>query len=127
MTIHEHHMVEVFFALLIMLLIAVVYYTDRRFSRERERNAKLIVRIENLQSVVRTQDHLLVTKIDVILDEHHNAKAHATVVDEPAALINVDQVLLSMEYCYECYGLRSPTHFRTTGHRVVPAPELTGP
>ncbi len=128
MTRYDHLMVELFFAALIVLLIVVLYYTDRRFTRERIRNAKLRDRITNLQKVVRIQDHVIVSKIEVVLEEHRASTA-AVVIDEVVThpLLNVDQVIMAMEYCYECHGLKGPTHFRQTNHRMTPAPELTGP
>jgi hypothetical protein len=120
----DHLITESFFAVLIVLLIVVVYYTDRRFSNERTRNVRLVTRIQNLQNLVRIQDAIIVAKIDVVLDEH---RAQRLLPAADGDRFNVDQVLMSMEYCYTCEGMRGPSHFKDEAHRTSPAPELYGP
>lgn len=120
-------------ALVLAIVLVVVtianymgeHHTNAALDYERKRNERLVTRVMNLQSLVRVQDHIIVAKIDVILDEHERTKPAP-----PAAegdLFSTDAVISTMDYCYTCQGLRRPSHFDDPAHRKSPAPDLVGP
>jgi hypothetical protein len=129
------------FAALIVILMLVIYYTDRRYTtertkvdEERTRNDHLVTRIHNLQQLARLQDHLIAAKIEMVLEEGYAAREAATARQQAEALpaaegdhYNVDDIIMRMQYCYDCQGIRGPKHFLDTQHRTTPAPELYGP
>lgn len=116
----------VMFALFITLV-----YLDKRLTRAEDRNESLHQRneaqhsrLEQLKQIIKIQDALIVAKIDVILDEHR-ARLDRESIDTNTPLLSVDDAIAQLSYCYECFALKTPHHFKDTGHRKTPAPELS--
>lgn len=112
-----------------LLLFAVLIYMDRRDTKRQDkndalhaRNDHLVTRIHNLQSLIRFQDTLLVTKIEKILNE--DIPVPGSPPAELGTYLTVDEIVASMDYCYVCHAMKGPAHFNQPGHRKTPAPEL---